>query len=36
MILPPQAARGIKTSVLSIAETVEYVKSEKSQAEKSC
>ncbi len=33
MILP-QAARGIKTSVLSIAETVEYVKSEKSQAEK--
>lgn len=33
MILP-QAARGIKTSVLSVAETAEYVKSEKSQREK--
>ncbi|MTI94544.1 MAG: PTS sugar transporter subunit IIB [Firmicutes bacterium] len=33
-MLLPQAARGIKTSVLSIAETVEYVKSEKAAKEK--
>jgi PTS system mannose-specific IIB component len=33
MILP-QAARGVKTSVLSVAETAEYVKSEQAQKEK--
>jgi len=33
-MLLPQAARGIKTSVLSVAETAEYVNSEKAQQEK--
>lgn len=33
-MLLPQAARGIKTSVLSVADTIEYVNSEKAQKEK--
>ena len=33
-MLLPQAARGIKTSVLSVADTAEYVKSEAAEKEK--